>query len=251
MPDSAFVNESLLLQEIMSMDRVQKSLSYTTVHLSHRNEVLLKSVIALYNLRNRVTWRYRQSSRADLVVVGDNLEGVDLDREILSRLTPRQVVLSLGSRIRATSERMLYVEPPLRAGDVVKQIEQAEAYLQRVLSESADGGFDSDEEADLRLHDKVRLLRWPSAELLREHWDFIRLATMMTHRSMSAADLTRRSKQPEALCQHFIQVVLGSGCAEYVNEARPDEEKAPDSRLKGLFSKIRMKLGLFNSEMHS
>ncbi len=234
------------------MDRAQKSLSYTTIHLNHRNEVLLRSVVALYNMRNKVTWQHQKNLQADLVVVGDELDGIDLDRDLLSKLTPSQVVLSLGSRIRATSERMLYVEPPLRAGDVVKQIEQAEAYLQRVLGEGEGGSFANNDEADPRLaHGKIRLVRWPSAELLREHWDYIRLATMMTHRPMSIAELAKRSKQPEALCRRFIVAALGSGCAEFTSEEIPQKEKSPDTGLKSLLSRIRMKLGLFNSEVHS
>lgn len=242
------------------MDTGQRSLSYTTLHTNHRNEVLFKSVIALYNMRSKVHWRHKGSLEANLVVIGDELDNVDLDRDILPKLRPSQVVLSLGSRIRATSDRMLYVEPPLRAGEVVKRLEQAEAYLLRILSErpEAAGQYspEDNEEFNRLKHSKVKLIRWPSAELLREHWDYIRLATMMTHRAMTVDELAQRSKQPEAVCRHFIVSALRAGCAEYVSEDSARRSAAPPAApatqgFKSLLTKIRMRLGLFNSEAHS
>lgn len=234
------------------MDSAPRLLSYTTVYLSHRNEVLLKSVIALYNMRNQTVWHHQKSLDADLVVVGDDLGEVDLDRELLSRLKPSQVVLSLGARIRATSDRMLFVEPPMRAGDVVARIELAEKYLLRVLQEGTQEEAHHDGDDGFSDRRKVKLVRWPSAELLREHWDYIRLATMMTNRAVSVIELMRRSRQSDGVCRHFIQGALRSGCAEYVSAETQTAAEGPENvGLKGLFMKIRQRLGLFNSEAHS
>jgi len=235
------------------MNNGQRSLTYTTIHLNHRNEVLLKSVVALYNMRSRTQWRRGEGLSADLIVVGDEIDQAELDQNFLAKIRPSQVVLSLGSRIRATSDRMLYVEPPLRAGEVVKCLEQAENYLLRIRQESANRTDFAEENGDDRLlHDKIKLIRWPGAELLREHWDYIRLATMMTHRAMTVTELTERSMQSQAICRHFIVEALRTGCAEYVAKEDAKKTKPPAAQgLKGLLTKIRTRLGLFNSEVHS
>ena len=223
------------------MKGVPESLGYATAYIGRRNEVLLKSVIALYNMRGRATWEQRPFEHADLIVVGDDVDGRDPERELLAMLRTDQMILSLTREVRMVSRRVLYVDLPLRAGGVAACIEQAEASLLRTRKDAAG----QDER-------RVRLIRWPHADLLAEHEAYLRLATMLARRTMTIAELADRSMKPASVCGQFVAGVIASGCAEYLaNDAHEGVPgAATDQKRKGLLERIRMRLGLIGSAVH-
>ncbi len=94
----------------------------------------------------------------------------------------------------------------------------------------------------------LRLRRWPPADLLRTP-DRMRLATLMTGRVLSLADLQRHSGQPQSACEAFIADLLRAGALDAVGAAQPMQSARPAAasaqpRVQaGLLSRIRNRLG--------
>ncbi len=231
----------------MNTDRI--TFSYAVIYANPRDAILLKSVIALYNMKEKAQWRPTDPLTADLVVLGDGIAQDVAEREILANLKPSQVVLSLGQPIRATSQRMLNVDQPLKAGDVVTRLEQAEAFLRRVSDVNSNGYREATSGETVPYSARVRLIRWPNAALLRKHWDYLRMATILVNHPMSIPELAERSRESEALCSSFLTDVIRSGHGECLDKPEPPVKKSVDSPhgFKSLLQRVRIKLGLLGS----
>lgn len=56
---------------------------------------------------------------------------------------------------------------------------------------------------------RVRLRRWPPAELLRSEAARMRMATVLSRRHLNARELSKLTEQNEAACQRFIHLLQG------------------------------------------
>ncbi len=232
------------------MNEAPISLGYAIAHVNGRDEILLKSVVALYNLRKRVVWQPRKLLDAELIVLGNECGDAGSQKELLARLGSGQAVLSLNADISGDTCRTFHTALPLRAGGVVACLEQAEAFFlgNRERSDNAAtrrGNERTEERAGAR---RVRLARWPSAKLLNEHEAYVRLAAMLSPKAMTVTELAQRSAQPVAVCRQFVSRVMAAGCAVYLADKPPESaETGSNHRLKGLLGRIRTKLRLLGS----
>jgi hypothetical protein len=82
----------------------------------------------------------------------------------------------------------------------------------------------------------IKLLRWPSQQLLRESGDHLMLATLMVYRVTTIQELQQRSGLTERSCQLFVTRMLAEGHAVRVgievNNATPAKQNpAVDTRM--------------------
>ena len=95
---------------------------------------------------------------------------------------------------------------------------------------------------------RFKLRRWPPAILLRADPQRIRLATLLSRRALSSAELAQLSQQPQADCQGFLSLLQNAGLIEREDVAptprAPATAAAPPRARLGLVASIRRRLGL-------
>lgn len=100
---------------------------------------------------------------------------------------------------------------------------------------------------------RIKLLRWPKSEVIQRHPGNAILASMVINVPMSVEDMAKQSDLPLAVCQRFMDAVIESKVAEYVDliEEKVDQpivkEEPPKeevSQRKGILYRIRAALGL-------
>lgn len=89
----------------------------------------------------------------------------------------------------------------------------------------------------------IRLTRWPGPALLSDK-DRLRLATLLTARPISIAELERRVNVSIDTCRDFIAALAHAGMLSF-EPSRLDTPVAPRPQVQpGLLTRIRMRLGL-------
>ena len=96
---------------------------------------------------------------------------------------------------------------------------------------------------------RFKLRRWPPAILLRADPRRIRLATLLSRRALSSAELAQLSQQPQTDCQGFLGLLKNAGLIE--SEAVAPALRAPTTAAavpprarRGVIASIRRRLGL-------
>ena len=96
---------------------------------------------------------------------------------------------------------------------------------------------------------RFKLRRWPPAILLRADPRRIRLATLLSRRALSSAELAQLSQQPQTDCQGFLGLLQNAGLIE--SEAAAPAPRAPTTAAaapprarRGVIASIRRRLGL-------
>ena len=112
---------------------------------------------------------------------------------------------------------------------------------------------------------RIKLLRWPKSEIIQRHPGNAILASMVINIPMSVSDMAKQSDLPIQICQRFVDAIIESNVAEYVddipnstdaskpenNDASKLENKVEEvkkveevSKRKGILYRIRAALGL-------
>lgn len=110
------------------------------------------------------------------------------------------------------------------------------------------------EDSPIQMEDKsprIKLLRWPKADLIQQHPGNAILASMVINVPMSVNDMAKQSDLPLSVCQRFFDAVVAANVAEYVDQVVSDSEQMIDQpvktntpKRKGIFYRIRAALGL-------
>ena len=92
----------------------------------------------------------------------------------------------------------------------------------------------------------LQLTRWPSAQVLANHAPNFRLATLLTARPRTLAQLTELSGISLAGCHRFCEAALAAGVLETRAAPTPVLAIEPDTRTRArdLLDLIRARLGL-------
>ncbi|AZS50858.1 hypothetical protein DM558_08715 [Entomomonas moraniae] len=98
---------------------------------------------------------------------------------------------------------------------------------------------------------RIKLLRWPKADLIQQHPGNAILASMVINMPMSVSDMAKQSDLPVSVCQRFFDAVVSVNVAEYVDQIVSNSEDVSDqpintntSKRKGILYRIRAALGL-------
>ena len=116
---------------------------------------------------------------------------------------------------------------------------------------------------------RIKLLRWPKSEVIERHPGNAILASMVINMPMSVEDMAKQSDLPIQICQNFMDAVVQSNVAIYVDSPEmvnqpqattlPNEqpkvstseestikqqEGAKTTKRKGILYRIRAALGL-------
>ncbi|WP_437884035.1 hypothetical protein [Pseudomonas sp. LRF_L74] len=196
-------------------------LTYRLVGVSAREEMVFKSIVGLLGGRTSQQWQVVETTEPDLLVIG--FESADtLVPDIRAKVTFR--------RSTATGNDLQW---PLRAGNVFEHLERAGEQI-----------LDLRQSRGREVAASFRLLRWPTQQLLRAHPGAVRLATLMASRPFAESELAQRSGCDLASCRRFLQAMEDSGFAERVESPRSEVVAIKEPVLKGLFARIRSRLGL-------
>lgn len=200
-------------------------------------------VRALVQLLSRGTanfrWTFAQEAPYDALIVDPNSP----DLRDPSLLPPAPALSVLGAPPGAALASFTVLEWPLRA-------ERLESWLtsvqQRVTASAPHvGPTTAAQGSDAR----YRLKRWPPQELLRDAFR-IRLATLLSRRHLSLAELVQISGQDSARCQTFLQMLQGFSLLEIRAADAPDSGMQsnavhpPPPPQRGLIQSIRRRLGI-------
>ncbi|MDR3159735.1 MAG: hypothetical protein LBU11_12205 [Zoogloeaceae bacterium] len=258
-----------MIQNVSKEEELEIPVSYTVVGCTHKDLVLLKSVIALYGTQGNAAWDYRRSLEVDLVVIGTETAPAKVVSILRSKEDAEQVFLWISEEplsLPPGHVAIWYCRPPLHAYELVGRLKQIESFFRKKLaqqqeelarqqihtftSDFAEGSFSEDA--------RVALLRWPSLELLSRNKSFWRIAAMLSARSMTLAELAEHSAEPRGLCREFLQSLSQAGYVQII-DAHERKEIAPPPEhhplpatdrdadalkgLKDLFRRIRVGLG--------
>lgn len=201
-------------------------------HLPAAEVVLIKTLIRLFAHDPQFRWRFADTGPFD-VVLTDAAGAAPAPPPQLAR-----TVLKITRASAAGHDDSHSISRPIRAEQLQAWLEQQEPWLRtlprpsaaapkRVMGES--GGF--------------KLRRWPSAALLNNDPQRIRLATLLARRPLGARELSRISQVPVAQCQAFVDTLSEAGLLEAAAAAQP--RPAPRTAFaQDLISGIRRRLGL-------
>lgn len=102
--------------------------------------------------------------------------------------------------------------------------------------------------------DTYKLTRWPPAAMLRNDPSLIRMATVLSRRAMTIAELARVSQQPADNASMFVMSLRDASLLvsnamprplrHAVVEKRPSLPHRPQKIERGLLNRIRVRLGL-------
>ncbi|MDO5288219.1 MAG: hypothetical protein Q4F13_01100 [Pseudomonadota bacterium] len=227
--------------------------------------VLVQTLFRLYAHGSAFRWSFVTAPPYDALLV-DGTTGEPLDAEIagmaravlrLTRMNAPDAPNTLQRPIRADrlQEWLRVTELQLLDTQLATQpAEEAPAAATPGKDTAAAAATAAASAAAVRF----KLRRWPPASLLRGDAHRIRMATLLSRRALSAAELADISQQPVQACQAFLQNLQTLGLVELPPAAPPAAavaQPAADARAaapapakpsfaRGLISGIRRRLGL-------
>ena len=192
--------------------------------LGAREAGLVRALLALTG--SEPGWRFVGEGHCDALVVDAAADAARAQRERGAR-----AVLLLGE-CAAHGEAL---PRPLRADQFESWLHRAQARLEI--------------RAALPPVPRYRLLRWPPAQLLRSEPRRTRMATLLTRRALSAAQLAQLSGGDETGAQRFLHLLQGFGllleeCDASLRAPRPAATHPPASQRWAHVRRIPRSLGL-------
>lgn len=224
------------------------TLTFCVEGLGAREELLFKSFVRLLDHLTHQRWSYQPAAakqRIDLLVVAD---GVELSQFQDATQAP-QSVLRLGS---SGTNGHGYLSWPLKPGALESELNRLGGMSLRQRDaprvDALPTRVATGEQAVINIYkDPMRLLQWPPAKLLAGVGR-MRLATLLTGKSMKLDELVRRSAVPADLCHAFVLDLQRAKLL--VSPSQPDQpaypQPAPFQKVTqpGLFDRIRLRLGI-------
>lgn len=217
-----------------------RTVFYSTLCLSNREQIFFRSVLVMYNTRDNATWK-QNDTEAGVLVVGKDAT----PEQMLSIPNNIRVILSFNTEIQKNSCDIFYASTPIKATELIEKIYMAESALLGVQSEPEPVVKNVESQEDIS--QKVRLLQWPKTEILKQDKAYPVLSTLLSKCAMTLEELSAISTKPEEVCHAFIEQIINSGDAEHVTAvmtpSKVIEKKAAPK--KSLLDRIRISLGLF------
>lgn len=209
----------------MSATRESQHYTYGFSGVSERDTIVFKSIVGLLDGRTHGLWHYQDTGDTDMLVLGAPGAG----KPVGSRSA--KVVLSIGPPTVLGTLQTLSLHWPLRANEVFAQLEHVAIVLLNDHPRPA-------------VSATVKLLRWPSTDLLRQNPQLIRLAALLSARPLTLYELAERSGVPAAQCQAFVTALLAERSARLDDVLPIPITEAHEPEAKGLFARIRAHLGI-------
>lgn len=225
--------------------------------------VLVQTLLRLFAHDSTARWQFSSAPPYDaLLVDGSDGEPIDADVSRMARAVLRLTRMNapdaadtlqrpirpdrLQEWLKATEHKLLETRP-MDLGDVpMPSAEPLAVVAERVTQPTSLLRF--------------KLRRWPPTGVLRGDPTRIRMATLLSRRALSAAELARMSGNPPLECQTFLQLLQTTGLAGVQTEVpapaaaatptRPAVEHASASATsrpsfgRGLIAGIRRRLGV-------
>ncbi len=204
------------------------TLRFSVMGLSARDEMLFKSMVRLLSHRLRYAWAYDEG-QPDLALIGD-----------APPRTPCTYVLHVGTH---ATEQPHHVALPLHANALEAALNDAGDAILTLKTSSTPGQAVA---TSLRAGTTMQLVRWPPASLLGGQPVRLRLATLMTGRPITLAQLHERSGVELASCERFCADAQAAGILKTAAAApaAPTAPRKAPAHPRGLLAQIRAKLGL-------
>jgi hypothetical protein len=135
------------------------------------------------------------------------------------------------------------LERPIRADRLQQWLKSTERALLAVPPVRSGGGG-ADELPKIEVSESVRftLRRWPSALLLRNDPDKVRMASLLARRALSATELADLGELPLSRCVTFLKTLRSAGVLEAARGAgcqRSGCMRTTCQRVQGLSAPVR------------
>ena len=216
------------------------------VGLAPRQELVLKSMMRLIDHKLDHKWFYNTTTM-DLCMNAADSPGVVVPAFQDATGRPAHV-LTLGVEKKGKGD---FLSLPLYASELLHTVNRIGHVIQ---PKKYAAGKVSHANVSVSLNALLRLKRWPPAHLLGKP-EHIRMATLLTGRSLVLQELQRRAGYPLAACEAFIKDLFQAGLLEpaqvlqqaTLTNMQPVAAKKSTvsaSIKPGLLDKIRMRLGL-------
>ncbi|MDR2625703.1 MAG: hypothetical protein LBC37_05160 [Zoogloeaceae bacterium] len=225
------------------------TIRYVTTGCSQYDLVLLRSVLALYGTQGNATWDYHRTQDVDLVIIGSEIAPAQIETLLHTKIRLGQAVLIANNAVIASSRHQLFLCPsPPHARQLVERLKEIEDFIrQQRIHLAIPSRFERNEYLE---SNPIKLVQWPSPELLADDRDFWRFATMLSASPITLDDAATRFACPREKIREFLYELHRTGFAQPLAQedmppalpAKPENTKR--SGLKGLFQRIRMSLGL-------
>lgn len=193
----------------------------------------------MYNTRNNARWE-QSSTNTTVLIVGKEIS----PEQLLAIPNTVSVILSFNDEIQKIGYKIFYVGTPIKATELIEKIYMAE---NASLKPEEVRGTPSLVDPIAHVSQKVRLLQWPKAEILKKNSDYPVLSTLLSKCAMTLKELAAISTKPEEVCHTFIAQIINNGDAEYVTAtivpSKTIERKPAPKR--SLLDRIRISLGIF------
>jgi hypothetical protein len=203
--------------------------------------VLIKTLMRLFPATATFKWRFAETGPFDAVLT-DATHAAD---EVPAKLA--RAVLKITRADAATDADC--ITRPIRAeqlqawlalqGELLQLLPRPAARSSRVATAHAAGT-------------RFKLRRWPSAAVLKNDPQRIRLATLLSRRALGTRELSHISRLPADLCQDFVDTLQQTGLIEVERapaaaaapRKAPAAAAVPRPLAGGLIDGIRRRLGL-------
>ncbi len=211
-------------------------MTFSVEGLAAREELLVKSFVRLLKHRTIHDWFY-QAQPADLRMVADGV----LSKNLAVLSGEQQQALVLGA---TPSQRPNYLCLPLRADELLAELNRLGGLIaaaRPALTDTPDWSRET-----------IRLLRWPPAALVATP-QRMRLATLLTGKPLTLAQLQLRSGQSLVPCTQFLDDLHRAGLLDRPQQNVGKAAVVPVATAKlaiaplGLLARIRSRLGILNS----
>ena len=203
------------------MSETCASFTFTLRQMGQRDELVLKSVIRLLQSKTRHTWLHCDNNNSNLVLLGDQPEAGRVNTGLTSG---QQAVVHFNSAGRRDVNALAW---PIRSDELLRRLNEAGEQLGRHHQQPAAGLFAGPAPqpaappglSNAPSMQRLFLVRWPDAALLRSDPRFTKLATMLTGRPVNLVDLAARSATPLHVCKGFADLLNAAGLLRVVEPA--------------------------------
>lgn len=222
------------------------TLRYSIQGLEPRDEILLKSLIRLLSHRTEHQWECA-TGPAHLEVIGKLSEPASGQFQDEAQPTTRLIMASV-----APSEAQHFLRLPLHVNELELKLNQLGRLIAQAPTLLCNATPSTTPASAAASSPTYRLQRWPHAFLLTSS-ERLKLASLLTVRPLSLAELQERSGQTRQACEGFLHDLQSAGllqpsvafpaAPEVLPQAAPPQAQRAAVPL-GLLARIRQRLGL-------
>lgn len=205
------------------------------VGCSQKDESVIASLLNLLTDEIGHLWKinHRGDSSDCLLINTSSSEGISLWRAHESRGSQR-IALTDGL---PPEDAQNVLNTPIRAYELISMLKKNQGLGYDNTSYRVQPGFGVDS--------RYRLRRWPDPGVLRSHPGYIRLSATLLRHALTVEMLSDITHTPTSIVDEFIGVCRARGWLKEVYDVQGSQVVGdPRNPNRGLFSKIRARLGL-------